>query len=53
MKKYTILFANKSVCYQGLERAKKYAQEQSLVSFRASVFDGNQKIVTYEWGKEK
>lgn len=53
MEKFTILFANKTLVFQGLERAKEIAQKQSLVSFRVSVFDSNNKrVARYEWGKE-
>lgn len=53
MEKFTILFANKTLVFQSLERAKEIAQKQSLVSFRVSVFDNNNKrVARYEWGKE-
>lgn len=48
---YKVLFANKSVMVKGLEQAKTYAQRQSLVSFRVSVFENNKKIISYQWGK--
>ena len=52
MKTYKVLYANKSVLVKGLDRAREYAQKQSLVNFRVSIFDGNVKIATYENGKE-
>lgn len=53
MEKYKILFANKAMVFVGLERAKEIAKKQSLVSFRVSVFDSNnKKVAYYEWGKE-
>ena len=53
MKKYTILFANKTYCYGNLQIALDFAKRQSLVSFRTSVFDGNKKLATYENGDIK
>ena len=53
MKKYTILFANKTYCYSNLQIALDYAKRQSLVNFRVSVFDGNKKLATYEKGDVK
>lgn len=53
MEKFKILFANKEMVFVGLERAKEIAKKQSLVNFRVSVFDSNNKMVArYEWGKE-
>lgn len=53
MEKYKILFANKEMVFVGLERAKEIAKNQSLVSFRVSVFDSNnKKVAKFEWGKE-
>lgn len=53
MEKFKILFANKAMVLVGLERAKEIAKKQSLVSFRVSVFDSNNKrVAKYEWGKE-
>ena len=52
MKQYKVLRANKGYMVYGLERAMEYAQKDSQVAFRVSVFDGNQKIATFEWGKQ-
>jgi hypothetical protein len=53
MKTYKVLFANEGVLVIGLERAREFAKNKSLVNFRASIFDGNTKVATYEWGKVK
>ena len=53
MEVYKVLYANKSVLVNGLDRAKEYAQRQSIVSFRVSIFKDNKKVATYENGKVK
>jgi hypothetical protein len=53
MKTYKVLFANKGLLVVGLERARELAKNKSLVNFRASIFDGNTKVETYENGKVK
>lgn len=52
MKQYKVLLTNKTILVYGLERAKEYAQRQSIVCFRATVLDGDVKIARYENGKE-
>ena len=49
---YVVLVVNKSKAYNNLEWAKEVAKKDSLVNFRASVFEGNEVIAKYEWGKE-
>ena len=53
MEKYKVLYANKSVLVNGLDNAKEYAKNKSIVNFRASIFKDNKKIVTYEKGEAK
>ena len=50
--KYVVLVANKSKAYSDLEWAKECAKRDSLVSFRATVFEGSEVVAKYEWGKE-
>ena len=53
MKNYKILFANKSYCMSNLQYALDYAKRESLVGYRVSVFEGNNKIATYQGGDLK
>ena len=53
MKTYKVLFADKGLLVKGLDRAKELAKNKSIVNFRASIFDGNTKVATYENGKVK
>ena len=46
-----VLWANKGVRCYDLRVAHDYAQRESLVSFRVSIFVDNKKVATYEWGK--
>ena len=52
MKNYKIYAGNKSWNVQGLERAMEYAERESRVGYRVSVFDGNAKIATFQLGKK-
>ena len=52
MKEYKIYFANKVKVVKGLERAMAYAEKESRVGYRVSVFDGNVKIATYQMGEK-
>ena len=51
MKEYKIYGVNKSWNVKGLERAMEYAERESRVGYRVSVFDGNVKIATFQFGK--
>jgi hypothetical protein len=51
-KMYVVLVGSKSKSFNDLEWAKEVAKKDSLVNFRASVFEGNEVIAKYEWGKE-
>lgn len=53
MEVYKVLYGNKSVLVKGLDMAKEYAQRQSIVSFRVSIFKDNKKVATYENGRAK
>ena len=52
MKEYKIYGVNKSWNVKGLERALEYAERESRVGNRVSVFDGNVKIATYQGGEK-
>lgn len=52
MKKYKILFTNKSYYYQDLNIALYFARRESLVGYRVSVFDGDKKLVTFQNGEK-
>ena len=52
MKEYKILVGNRVSIVKDLEYAKWLAKNASVVSFRASVFCGNERVAHYEWGKE-
>ncbi len=52
MKEYKVMVAGKVSVVKDLEWAKEIAKKASLVNFRASVFNGNEKVASYEWGKE-
>ena len=52
MKEYKILVGGRVSVVKDLEYAKWLAKNASLVSFRASVFCGNERVAHYEWGKE-
>jgi hypothetical protein len=49
---YVVLVGSKSKSFNDLEWAKEVAKNDSLVNFRASVFEGNEVKAKYEWGKE-
>ena len=53
MRNYKILVNNKTYCMSDLQYALDYAQRESLVGYRVSVFDGNAKIATYQGGDLK
>ena len=50
MKRYKVLVANKGYMVIGLARALEFAQRESRVGNRVSVFDGNTKVATYQYG---
>lgn len=51
MKEYKIYGVNNVRVVKGLERAMEYAERESKVCFRVSVFDGKEKIAVFEFGK--
>lgn len=52
MKEYKVMVAGKVSVVKDLDYAKWIAKNASVVNFRASVFDGNERVAHYEWGKE-
>ena len=52
MKEYKIYAVNNVKVVKGLERAMEYAERESRVGYRVSVFDGNTKIATYQGGEK-
>lgn len=52
MKEYKIYAVNKVRVVKGLDRAMEYAERESRVGYRVSVFDGNAKIATYQGGEK-
>ena len=52
MKNYKIYAGNKSWNVKGLERAMEYAERESRLGYRVSVFDGNAKIATFQGGEK-
>lgn len=52
MKDYKVYGVNKVRVVKGLERAMEYAERESRVGNRVSVFDGNVKIATYQMGEK-
>lgn len=52
MKTYKVLQVNKTYTFKNLEVAKLYAKNNTLYGGKITVFDGNQKIATYQNGKE-
>ena len=51
MKEYKIYGVNKSWNVKGLERAMEYAERESRVGNRVSVFDEKEKIAVFQFGK--
>ena len=52
MENYKIYGANKSWNVKDLERALEYAERESKICFRVSVFDSNnKKVAKFEFGK--
>lgn len=47
MKTYKVLFNNKTMVFKDLEWAKANAKRYTMVGGKATVFDGNTKVVTY------
>ena len=52
MKEYKIYGVNNVRVVKGLERAMEYAERESRVGYRVSVFDGKEKIATFQFGKK-
>lgn len=52
MKEYKIYGVNSVKVVKGLERAMEYAERDSRIGNRVSVFDGNAKIATYQGGEK-
>lgn len=52
MKKYQVYGVNKSWTLKTLERAVSFAQRESKVGRRMSVFEDNKKIATYQFGEK-
>jgi hypothetical protein len=52
MKKYQVYGVNKSWKVATLERAIAFAQRESKVGYRMSVFEDNKKIATYQFGEK-
>ena len=52
MKEYKIYGVSKSWNVKGLERAMEYAERESRVGNRVSVFDGKEKIAVFQFGKK-
>lgn len=52
MKEYKIYGVNNVKVVKGLERAMEYAERESRIGNRISVFDGNAKIATYQMGEK-
>ena len=52
MKEYKIYGVNKSWNVKGLESAMVFAERESRVGYRVSVFDGKEKIATFQFGKK-
>lgn len=52
MKEYKVMVGSKVSVVKSLDYAKWIAKNASVVNFRASVFDGNERMARYEWGKE-
>ena len=52
MKDYKVYGVNKVRVVKGLERAMEYAERESRVGYRVSVFDNNRKIATFQFGKK-
>lgn len=50
MKDYKIYNVNKCFIVKGLDRALEIAQNDSRIGNRVSVFDGDKKIATYQFG---
>lgn len=53
MRKYKILFKNKGYYMSNLNYALDFAKRESLVGGRASVFEKDKKLATYENGDLK
>lgn len=52
MKKYQVYKANKSWTVATLEKAIAFAQRESKVGNRISIFEDNKKIATYQFGEK-
>ena len=52
MKEYKIYGVNNVKVVKSLERAMEYAERESRVGYRVSVFDGKEKIAVFQFGKK-
>jgi len=52
MKKYQVYGVNKSWTVATLETAITFAQRESKVGNRISIFEDNKKIATYQFGEK-